>query len=80
MAPAENASLLGSQFDSKQCREQFVTPLACFPQSSCNSLAFRNSVLIRLLLDLDPYFGVDPFGVFPLFLMWLRMLLLQNKA
>ena len=29
----EKASLQGSQFDSKQCREQFVTHLSCFPQS-----------------------------------------------
>ena len=32
VTPAEKASLLGSQFDSRQCREQFVTPLSCFPQ------------------------------------------------
>ena len=31
---------MDSQFDNKQCREQFVTPLYCFPQSRCNSLAF----------------------------------------
>ena len=68
MAPAEKASHLRSQFDSKQCREQFVTPLSCFPQSRCNSLAFRISVLLHLLLDLDAYGGVDPLGVFPLFL------------
>ena len=29
VAPAEKASLLGSQFDSKQCREQSVTRLTC---------------------------------------------------
>ena len=40
LAPAEKVSLLGSQFDSKLCREQFVTPLSCFPHSRCNSLAF----------------------------------------
>ena len=34
----------------------------------CNSLAFRTSVTLRLLLDLDTYRGVDPLGVFPLFL------------
>ena len=61
------ASLLGALFDSKQCREQFVTPLSCFPQPVCNSLAFRTSVLHCLLLDLDSYGGVDPLGVFPLF-------------
>ena len=27
VAPAEKVSLLGSQFDSKQCREQFVGKL-----------------------------------------------------
>ena len=32
VAPAEKTSLLGSQFDSKQCREQYVTRLSCFPQ------------------------------------------------
>ena len=53
---------------SKQCREQFVTPLSCFPQSRCNSLAFRTSVLLHLLLDLHTYGGVDPLGVFTLFL------------
>ena len=68
MAPVEKASLLGYQFDSKQCRKQFVTPLSCFPQSRCNTLAFQTPVLLRLLVDLDTYGGVDPVGVFPLFL------------
>ena len=67
VAPAEKASLQGSLFASKQCREQFVTPLSCFPQSRCNSLACRTSVLQSLLLNLD-ICGVDPLGVFPLFL------------
>ena len=58
----------GLSVDSKQCREQFVTPLSCFPQSSCNSLAFQTPVLLRVLLDLDTYGGLDPLGVFPLFL------------
>ena len=62
VAPADKASLMGPQFDSKQCREQFVTPLSCFPQSRCNSLAFRTSVLLRLLLDLDTYGVVDLLG------------------
>ena len=68
MVPAEKASLLGSQFDSKQCRERFVTSLSCFPQSWCNSLAFRTPILLCLLLDLDTYGGVDYLGVFLLFL------------
>ena len=47
---------------------QFVTPLTCFPQFMCNSLAFETLVLLSLLLDLDTYGGADLFGVFPLFL------------
>ena len=59
---AEKATLLGSQFDSKQCREQFVPSLSCFPQSRCNYLVFWTSVLLRLLLDLDTYVaGCCPF-------------------
>ena len=45
-----------------------VTPLSCFPQSRCNYLAFRTSVIMCLFLDLDMYGGVDPLGLFPLFL------------
>ena len=52
----------------KQRREQFVTPLSCFPPSRCNSLAFRTPVLLCLPLDLYRYGGVDLLGVFPLFL------------
>ena len=78
MAPAEKASLLGFQLDCKQCHEQFVTPLSCFPQSRCNSLAFRTPVLLHLLLHLDTYGGVDPLGVFPLFLKMVQILLLIN--
>ena len=67
VAPAEKGSLLCSQFDNKQCHEQFVTILSYFIQSRCNSLVFRTSILLRLLLDLDTYGGVDFLGVFPLF-------------
>ena len=31
-------------------------------------LGFRTPVLLRLLLDLDTYGGVDPLGVFPLYI------------
>ena len=65
--PAGKAALLSSHFDSKQSREQVVVPQACFPQSECCSLAFRASLVKRLLLDLDAGGGVDPVGAFPLF-------------
>ena len=68
VAPAETASLLGSQFDSKQYREQLVTPLYCFPHSRCNSLAFRIPVIFRMRLDLDTYGAVYLLDEFPVFL------------
>ena len=68
VASAEKASLHGSQFDSKQCREQFVTPSCCFPQARCNTLAFRTPVLLLLLLDVDTYGGIDPLSAFLPFL------------
>ena len=68
VASADKASLLGSQFDSKQCCEVFVTPVSNF-QSRCNSLAFRTPVLLRQLLDLETYvWGVDPIGSVSTFL------------
>ena len=67
VAPTEKVSLV-SQFDSEKCREKIVTSLSCFPQSRCNFLAIQTPVLLRLLLDLGTYGGVDLLGVFPLFL------------
>ena len=68
VATAKKVSLFGSQFDSKQCCEQFVTPLSCFPQSRCNSLIFWTPIHPCPLLDRNTYGGVDHLGVFPLFL------------
>ena len=79
VAPAEKASLLGSQFESKQCYDQFVTPLSYFSQSRCNSVAFRTPVLLRLL-DLDTYGGVDPLGLFPLFLKMVVDIIASNRS
>ena len=62
------ADLLSDHFDSKQSREAVDLPLTCHPSPSLNTFAFRSSEVRRLLLDLDPYGGTDPLGVFPLFL------------
>ena len=43
-------------------------PLTCHPSNSFTTFAFRSSEVRRLLLDLDPYGGIDPLGMFPLFL------------
>ena len=42
--------------------------LTCHPSPSLTTFAFRSSEVRRLLLDLDPYGGTDPFGMFPIFL------------
>ena len=66
VAPVEKSSLLGSQFDSKQCREQFFT-FVLFPSVLVQFFDLPISILVRLLLDFDTNRGDDPLGVFPLF-------------
>ena len=60
--------LLSDHFDSKQYMESVDLPLTCHPSPSFTTFAFRSSEVRRLLLDLDPYGGTDPLGMFPLFL------------
>ena len=62
------ADLLSDHFDGKQPRETVDLPLTCHPSQSLTSIAFRSSEVRRLLLDLYPYGGSDPLGMFPLFL------------
>ena len=40
----------------------------CQPSPSLTTFAFRSREVRHLLLDLDPYGGTDPLGMFPLFL------------
>ena len=42
--------------------------LTCQLSPNLTTFAFRSSEVMRLLLDLDPYGGTDPLGMFPLFL------------
>ena len=62
------ADLLSGHFDSKQSREAVDLQLTCHPSPSLITFAFRSSEVRRLLLDLDPYGGTDPWGMFPIFL------------
>ena len=64
----DKADLQSDQFDSKQSREAVHLPLTCHPSPRLITFAFRLSEVRRLLLDLDPYGGTDPLGMFPLFL------------
>ena len=62
------ADLLSDHFDSKQSWEAVDLPFTCHPSPSLTTFVFRSSEARRLLLDLDPYGGTDPLGMFPLFL------------
>ena len=62
------ADLLSDHFDSKKSMETVDLPLTCDPSPSLTTFAFRSSEVGRLLLDLDPYSGTDPFSMLPIFL------------
>ena len=62
------ADLLLHHFDGKQSRESVDLPLTCHPSPSLTSFSFRSSEVKHLLLDMNPYGGSDPLGMFPLFL------------
>ena len=64
----DKADLLSDHFNGKQYRENVDLLLTCHPSPSLTSFAFRSSEVRLLLLDLDPYGGSDPLGMFPLFL------------
>ena len=68
------ADLLSDHFDTKQSREAVHLLLTCHASSSLTTFAFRSSEVSHLLLDLDPYGGTDPLGMFALFLKRTAML------
>jgi hypothetical protein len=66
-SPADKAELLSHHFDSKQSRVPIRVPASCFPMPVCRSVAFRSTMVMQFLEELDSYGGVDPVGAFPLF-------------
>ena len=60
------ADLLSDHFDSKQSRESVDLHVTCHPSPRLITFAFRSREVKCLLLDLDPYGGTDPFGMFSL--------------
>ena len=62
------ADLLSDHLESKQSTEAVDLLLTCHPSPGVNTFALRSSEVRSPLLDLDPYRGTDPFGMFPLFL------------
>ena len=51
---------------SSPCREAVDLPPTCHQSPCLTTFAFRSRGVRHLLLDLDPYFGTDPLGMFPL--------------
>ena len=66
------ADALSRHFDGKQCRDKISIPLSCHPEPKLKSIAFRSSEVLKLLSGLDAHGGVDPHGIFPMFLKELR--------
>ena len=62
------AAMLSVHFDGKQSKECVYLPLTCHPSPSIITFDFRSRYGRHLLLDLDPYGGTDPLGMFPIFL------------
>ena len=62
------ADLLLDYFDSKHSRDSVDLPLICHLSPSLTTFAFRSREVRLLVLDLDPYGGTDPLGMFTLFL------------
>ena len=62
------ADLLSDHFDRNSPGRLLIYCSLVNPSPSLTTFAFRLSEVRRLLLDLYPYGGTDPLGMFPLFL------------
>ena len=78
--PGRKAEILSSTFIGKQSNWSPCLPATCHPEPRISTLAFRSSDIYRYLIDLDAYGGVDPNGIFPLFLKKLAKLLAPKLA
>ena len=63
----KKATLFANVFDGKQSDEVLTLPQSCHPEAKLTTIAFRSREIERLVLDLDPYGGSGPDGIFPLF-------------
>ena len=64
--PKEKAALFADVFDSKQINDSLIMPQSCFPEAELTTFAFHSGEVKKLLLELDPYGGAGPDGIFPL--------------
>ena len=66
--PGQKAEILSSTFMNKQSDWSPCLPASCHPQPGITGLAFRSADIFKNLIDLNAHGGVDPNGIFPLFL------------
>ena len=60
----EKAPLFSAHFDAKKCKDSCRQPHSCDSTSVLCSVAFQSSFVCSLLLDLNPYGGNNPDGMF----------------
>ena len=65
--PKEKAALFADVFDVKQSNDSLSMPQSCFPEAELTTFAFHSGEIKKLLLELDPYVGTAPDGIFLLF-------------
>ena len=65
--PREKSRLFANVFEDKQCDEELTLPQTCHPEAKLRMMAFRSREIEKLMLELDPYGGAGPDGIFPLF-------------
>ena len=65
--PREKSVLFSNVFDEKQSNAELNLPQSCHPEVKLSALAFRSREIKELMLNLDPYGGSGPDGIFPLF-------------
>ena len=78
--PKQKAEILSSSFISKQSAWSPELPATCHPMPCVTNVAFRSANVCKLLADLDSGGGVDPNGIFPLFLKRIRKTLAPKLA
>ena len=59
--------LFADVFDSKQSNNSLTMPQSGFPEAELTIFAFHSREVEELLLELDPYGGAGPDGIYPLF-------------
>ena len=65
--PKEKAAPFADVFDSKQSNDSLIMPHPIFPEAELTTFAFCSGEVKKLLLELDPYGGAGPDGIFPTF-------------